>query len=104
MTSLASGAPLMADAGNPLMQTPSPLQDNKPMWAQGHSGEWGNQPYIQGSEAHNLPRDVVELGARQQVESEETSLVVEAAYALILYLRFLLRDVERRGLYGNKFY
>jgi hypothetical protein len=62
MASHASGAPLMADAGSPLMQTSSPLQDNKPMWAQRHSGERGNQPYIQGSEAHSLPRDVVELG------------------------------------------
>lgn len=57
----ASGAPLMANAGSPPMQTPSPSQDSKPMWAQVQSGEWGNQPYTQGSEAHNLPRNVAEL-------------------------------------------
>lgn len=104
MTSHAFGAPLMADAGSPLMQTPSPLQDNKPMWAQGHSGEGETSRTFREVKLIICREMPSSWGARQQVESEGTSLVVGAAYALILYLRFLLRDVERRGLYGNKFY
>jgi len=69
----ASGAPLVADAGSLPMQTPSPVRDSNPMWAQGQSGEWGNQPYMQGSEAHNLPRGVVELGNSPTVGNSPTA-------------------------------
>ena len=63
MASPASGAPLMAGATSPPMQTPSPLQEGTPIWVQGQTDEWGNQPRMQGSEAYNFQRDVPELAA-----------------------------------------